>query len=266
MDTVETAVCAGSFVAHHCLFRFLYAFDNNSKKKRAAEAAEDDQKLYSCYLSHIHCVVTIVSCLSYWYQRPVDVLSPKFMVEGPTGKSDDEWMRRTVSFSVGYFANDLLLMQMYPCIGGSDMVAHHIIIGGFFVLGLFDRCCTPYHFLFMIEELSTPFLNLRWQYRKHRTSQIYTISQIMFAVLFFLCRILVGTGLVWASGLRMLPGYIAEQPSLLRQVHLSMQLFACTLSRGLNLYWFWKIVKIVMGGKARKGEHVDEDTIVLKSD
>jgi hypothetical protein len=177
MDEVETAVCAGSFVAHHCLFRILYAFDKNGKKKRATEASEDAQKLYSCYLSHIHCLVTIVSCLSYWYQRPVDVLSPKFMVEvasrlkcheavhapaaaqkhpdtltraldvrtvylplqGPTSKRDDEWMRRTVSFSVGYFANDLLLMQMYPCIGGSDMIAHHIIIGGFFVLGLFDR-------------------------------------------------------------------------------------------------------------------------------
>ena len=31
-------------------------------------------------------------------------------------------------------------------------------------------------------------------------------------------------------------------------------------SRGLNLFWFWKIVKIVMGGKAQK-EHVDEDKV-----
>jgi hypothetical protein len=39
--------------------------------------------------------------------------------------------------------------------------------------------------------------------------------------------------------------------------------FATMGSRGLNLYWFWKIVKIVLGGKAQK-EHVDEDKINLQ--
>jgi hypothetical protein len=36
-------------------------------------------------------------------------------------------------------------------------------------------------------------------------------------------------------------------------------------SRGLNLYWFWKIVKIVLGGKAQKGLHVDEDKIRIST-
>jgi hypothetical protein len=39
--------------------------------------------------------------------------------------------------------------------------------------------------------------------------------------------------------------------------------FATMGSRGLNLYWFWKIVKIVLGGKAQK-EHVDEDKVNLQ--
>lgn len=194
----------------------------------------------------------------------MDVYSPKYMVEGPEDSGDEKWMRHTVSFSVGYFANDLLLMLMYPQIGGRDMIGHHIIIGGFFLLGLLDRCCTSYHFLFMIEELSTPFLNLRWQYRDHRASVVYTVSQVLFAVLFFLSRIVIGTGLVWFSGVRMLPPYIAAQASGRRQLHVSSQLFACTLSRGLNFYWFWKICKIVAGGKAHK-EHVNEDKIKLKS-
>jgi len=51
-------------------------------------------------------------------------------------------MRRTVAFSVGYFANDLLLILTYPAVAGPDMIAHHVIIGGFFVLGLFDRCAS----------------------------------------------------------------------------------------------------------------------------
>lgn len=272
MDATELGVCAGSFVAHQCLFRVLnrQQEDKDIKHGKDAETAKDSskddaKKLYTCYLSHIHCVVSIVSCLGYWATRPVDVLSPKFMVEGPEAKSDEEWMRRTVAFSVGYFANDLLLIIMYPAVAGSDMIVHHVVIGGFFVLGLLDRCCTAYHFLFMIEEMSTPFLNLRWQYRHERSSRIYGVSQLMFAVLFFLSRIVIGTGFVWASGVRMLPPYIASQPSALRQFHLSMQLLACTLSRGLNLYWFWKIVKIVLGGKAQKGLHVDEDKIRIST-
>jgi len=41
--------------------------------------------------------------------------------------------------------------------------------------GLLDRCCSPYHFLFLIEEFSTPFLNLRWQYRHQKDGAIYKV-------------------------------------------------------------------------------------------
>mmetsp|Transcript_10382 Transcript_10382/g.23746 ORF Transcript_10382/g.23746 Transcript_10382/m.23746 type:complete len:250 (-) Transcript_10382:303-1052(-) len=229
----ELATFCGSFLMNQILYWILPA------------KGEDVPRLKSCYLSHIHCAVTITSCLTYWATNKVDVFSPQFMVEGPDG-SLASWMRCTVAFSVGYFVNDFVLILAYPSVGGADMIAHHIIIGGFFILGLIDRCCTPYHFLFMIEELSTPFLNLRWQYRNEKDGVIYHISQILFAILFFISRILIGTGLVWASGLWMLPEYILSQPSHLRQLHLSAQLAACTLSRGLNLFWFWKIVKIVI--------------------
>ncbi len=34
--------------------------------------------------------------------------------QGPKDSEDEKWMRHTISFSVGYFANDLLLILMYP--------------------------------------------------------------------------------------------------------------------------------------------------------
>jgi len=111
----------------------------------------------------------------------------------------------------------------------------------------------------MIEELSTPFLNLRWQYRNEKESAVYQVCQVMFAVLFFVSRILIGTGLVWFNGVVELPGFIMAQPSKIRQVHLALQLTACTLSRGLNLWWFSKIVRIVVKGGSKK--HIDEDKI-----
>ena len=72
-------------------------------------------------------------------------------------------MRCTVAFSVGYFVNDLILMLKDKEIGGIDMVAHHVLCIGFWGGGLLDNVGTAYHFLFMIEELPTPFLNLRFQ-------------------------------------------------------------------------------------------------------
>uniref|UniRef100_A0A7S0QE03 TLC domain-containing protein n=1 Tax=Cryptomonas curvata TaxID=233186 RepID=A0A7S0QE03_9CRYP len=236
-----------SFVLHHAIFRALPGRDDDACRAK------------SCYISHFHCTITIVSSVAYWFVNPVYLTSPEFMVNGPTG-SQSEWMRLTVAYSIGYFANDLLLIILHPCVGGADMIAHHIIIGGFFFLGLIDRCCTPYHFLFMIEEISTPFLNLRWQYREKKEGTIYQFCQLMFAVTFFLSRILVGTGFVWLSGVRVLPGFIAAQPSLLRRVHLASQLAACTLSRGLNLFWFSKIVRIVARGGYTK-RHVDESKL-----
>ncbi|EKX50256.1 hypothetical protein GUITHDRAFT_135418 [Guillardia theta CCMP2712] len=221
-DYSEFATFYGSFLLNQLLYWVL------------PERGEDAPRLKSCYLSHIHCAVTITSCLIYWATNEVDVFSPKFMVEGPDGLLAS-WMRCTVAFSVGYFVNDFVLIMMHPSVGGADMIAHHIIIGGFFILGLLDR------------------------FRHQKNGAVYQISQILFAILFFVSRILVGTGLVWASGLWMLPEYILSQPSRLRQVHLTAQLAACTLSRpvrhgsrGLNLFWFWKIVKIVIRTAASK--------------
>mmetsp|Transcript_16568 Transcript_16568/g.45159 ORF Transcript_16568/g.45159 Transcript_16568/m.45159 type:complete len:233 (-) Transcript_16568:124-822(-) len=221
---------------------------------------QDSIKLKSCYLSHIHCLVTIASCVTYWMTNPVYLSSPDFMVNGPEGQFETDWMRHTIAFSIGYFASDFALILSNPCIAGVDMIAHHIIIGGFFLLGLIDRCCTSYHFLFIVEEISTPFLNLRWQYREHKDGFVYQSCQLLFAVTFFFSRLVVGTGYVWFTGVRVLPAYIASLPSALRRVHLASQLLACTLSRGLNLFWFSKVVRIVARGDYRK-RHVDEDKI-----
>ena len=142
MDAVELGICTGTFLTCHVLFRLLNVRDRGARSSSAqgAQGAADVWKRSSCYLSHLHCAVTIVSCVGYWCTRPVDVLSPEFMVEGPPAVADKAWMRRTVAFSIGYFANDLVLILLYwPAVAGSDMIAHHLIIGGFFVLGLLDR-------------------------------------------------------------------------------------------------------------------------------
>ena len=110
MDSSEVVVAVGSFIIHQCVFRalehttkvrVLYRALQAQKAAKSgkkagdvapAEAAkkssEDEKKarddckrLWSCYLSHVHCVVTLGSCLWFWATRPVDVYSPSYMVE-----------------------------------------------------------------------------------------------------------------------------------------------------------------------------------------
>lgn len=107
---------------------------------------------------------------------PENFLSDPTLI--PTTHAHPDNAAAYAQFSLGYFLNDLILILQFPSIGGADMLVHHVIVGIFFTSGLLDRCCTPYHFLFMIEELSTPFLNLRWQYRNARDSTVYVIAQV----------------------------------------------------------------------------------------
>jgi hypothetical protein len=72
-----------SFVLHHVIFRALPGRDDDACRAK------------SCYISHFHCTITIVSSVAYWIVNPVHLTSPEFMVNGPTG-SQSEWMRLTV--------------------------------------------------------------------------------------------------------------------------------------------------------------------------
>jgi len=240
----------GSLIFHFIFFHALPGTDS------------DSQKVKSCYLSHFHCLVILISCLTYWATMPVDLYSPQFMIIGPEESWKSNWMRLTVCFSLGYFMNDLYLILRHPSIGGIDMIVHHIVIGVFFTSGILDRCCTPYHFLFMIEELSTPFLNLRFQFREKKESNIYIYAQAGFVIMFFLSRIIVGTCFVWVNGMMAMPAYMAAQPTDIKRYHIIAQMGACTFSRVLNFWWMWKIVKIVVrsGGKI-KTAYVNEDKL-----
>jgi hypothetical protein len=130
IDSMEFAILGGSALLHLALFNLL-----------GGDPRGDGAKLKSCYLSHLHLSVSVTSCLIYWLTQPVELSNAKWMVEGPSGWNSD-WMRRTISFSVGYLINDLFLMIKYPVVGGTDMVVHHIICILFWGSGVLDRLGT----------------------------------------------------------------------------------------------------------------------------
>mmetsp|Transcript_42211 Transcript_42211/g.100213 ORF Transcript_42211/g.100213 Transcript_42211/m.100213 type:complete len:248 (+) Transcript_42211:107-850(+) len=246
MDSTEIGILIGSALLHQAFFQSI-----------SGDTRGDGAKLKSCYLSHLHCAVAVTSCMVYWATQPVELSSATWMIEGPEGRNS-QWMRYTIAFSVGYLINDLFLMVQHPVVGGGDMIVHHIVCIAFWSLGVFDRCCTPYHFLLFIEELSTPFLNVRWQYRNEKNSTTYQVAQTGFVLLFFFTRIVIGTGMLVAYNLVHVPGFMSGQP-FLKQLHIGGQLAAWAFSRLLNFFWFYKIIKIaVRGGRTT---YMNEDKI-----
>mmetsp|Transcript_62554 Transcript_62554/g.101185 ORF Transcript_62554/g.101185 Transcript_62554/m.101185 type:complete len:259 (-) Transcript_62554:159-935(-) len=242
--TLEWYLFGGSVVVFQVLYLACGIINSQGAKSK------------SCWISHVHCFFTVPSACFYWLTQPVDFWSSQWMLEGPGGDLND-WMRCTVAFSVGYFVNDMVLILMDPEVGGMDMLVHHILCIGFWGGGLLDKCGTAYHFLFMIEELPTPFLNLRFQFRDSKDGIIYKVSQAGFVILFFLSRIVIGTGIMACNATTM-PAYYALQSSWTK-AHIVGQSVAWILSRVLNFFWFSKIVKIVLRGGHK--QHFDEDKL-----
>ena len=83
MSAVEVGIVLSSFLFHQLIFRALPGRNDDACRAK------------SCYLSHIHCTVTICSCVGYWISNPVQLNSPEYMVNGPSGALS-EWMRFTV--------------------------------------------------------------------------------------------------------------------------------------------------------------------------
>lgn len=96
---------------------------------------------------------------------------------------------------------------------------------------------SPFHFYLLLEELSTPPLNIKTLY-KHNTT-IAEISSLIFAVTFFLCRILYGT-YIFVQGIPNLIPYLNVAYSDMRyvdMVHVAIQLTLFVATRILNFYW-----------------------------
>lgn len=188
---------------------------------------------------------------------------------GGVESKGDSWMAYPVGVSVGYFVSDLLVMLQYQEVYDFQAILHHILIGNkkriqknsetklefdwinksvgsAFMLGLYGKLGHPYHFFYLLEEISTPFLNLKWFLahgeKREDTSQHLTIS-LLFAFTFFMGRIVFG-GYIYVIILRTVKHCVTHysySPFLIFQTF--VQLSLCTASRILNTYWFYLIMK-----------------------
>lgn len=154
-------------------------------------------------------------------------------------------------------------MIRYSTLSSFSAYLHHAVIGGAFLVGIYGRVASPYHFFFLLEELSTPSLNLKQMYKHQpkRYSRVNTFTNITFPLFFFLSRIVYGM-YIFAFALKNMPEFArgveygaGSSANATAFALMVAQCTLCCLSRALNLYWMWLII-----GKVRKALRGDQST------
>ncbi|KAI7213474.1 DUF887-domain-containing protein [Hortaea werneckii] len=181
------------------------------------------------------------------------------------------------SFALGYFLWDFMMCAVYVRIFGWGMLAHAISATSVFMLG-YRPFVYYYCPVFLLYELSSPFLNIHWFCDKlDLTGSIYqAVNGAFLTSTFFCCRIIWGlynsynvffdmyTALQHGHGQRS-SGILGEMQELESKVHVSLfergglwygeqylplWLAAVYLASNLvlnllNLYWFSKMIQTI---------------------
>lgn len=80
------------------------------------------------------------------------------------------------------------------------MLLHHIVCSAGFYVGVRYQFGVIYLAIMVQNEVSTPFLNLRFflaEFGKKKT-WYYTLNEVLFCVVFFISRIAMNSGLFWS--------------------------------------------------------------------
>ena len=226
-----------SLVVHSLLFRFcpLPAAWRPTATSSSPPLSSVVQRNYC--VSTVHAVSAICSVVWWLSVHDVDWRSVQRGMGGGRRGTGDEWHSIAVCWSLGYFLYDTLCMCEYSATRSSGALVHHCAIGSAFLVGLYTDCCRPFHFLFLLEELSTPPLNLKSLCRQ--PAWLSDVCAALFAATFVCVRL--GYGMcVYVLACMQLAPFVRQAAADGEKVQVAAALFQfvlCTASRALNLYW-----------------------------
>ena len=152
--------------------------------------------------------------------------------------------------TAGYLAYDFLLcLWYYSTFGEFTTIVHHVLILVAYSCGLYYHFGTFYMGFFLINEVSTPFLNIRWFLFKSslHEGRFYEINGYVLALSFFVSRVVLNL-LAVEHMTRGFVRYYAELTSR-EGLPITILYFLPTLAWIhvlINLYWFWLILDKVL--------------------
>lgn len=159
-----------------------------------------------------------------------------------------------LSSAAGYFVFDV--MHAAYDYHGPAFLAHGLLCSTVYALALLTPFVHYYGTVFLLYEVSTIFLNigyfLKSVYEYPSNSPLMMLVNILFALAFLLCRLVYGTYESYFFFLDMrelirVQGGLSLHPILFGLINI---LLGC-----LNIFWFSKIVKMIVGGGGGGGKH-----------
>jgi hypothetical protein len=175
-------------------------------------------------VSFIHAVVAIymcVRCLPRW----------SALIENVGGVNTVEHLE-CLTLSLGYFVYDLLYCMLNNEI---ENVVHHLFTVGGLASGVITGRSGPelVGCLFLME-VSNPSLHARFMLRElgMKDSLVSTLNDLVFALLFLFCRLIVGPPLVWRTIVNESNTYIVKAGALGILV--------------VSVMWGWRIIMMIV--------------------
>lgn len=265
-----------SVFIHYLLFytlpyKYLLSNQDIQNRKSTIKAARNKYNkrmiiILSYSVSIVHSVVALLYVTYFYITFNVDLTSIQRTFGNGIYGTGDEYISYMICWSIGYFIYDLLCMIQYnSALYNTGSYIHHVLMIICFSGGTFIGNMSPFHFYLLLEEFSTPPLNMKTLLKHYGKLSDY--CGIVFAISFFLCRIIYGSYVFYCG----IPNFVPfvsmsyNNKQYIDAIHVSLQLFLFLMTRLLNFYWMFLIAKklyaTLFGRKSAKSVAVDETQV-----
>ena len=265
------------YVATDMFAKYRLSKTNSTTMKHYENLSQEHKCMYVSYMistvNAIYCVALFITSVSSC--EPPEKYSKSNIKLGNTFLRNDWCLDnpniqevRVTMYFLGYLIHDtlvvLFLIKDTKSAASRQILLHHFVaaIGcaGNLLIG---RYVTTISCAFMLTELSTPFINLRWFLATHNKtdSVLYFWNGITFTFVFFVARNVLQT---WITIKLLIPAFIRDNFARNDSIILQMSIYACLvfylLLLGLNYYWFTRIISgaIKHLGKPKKVREKDQ--------
>jgi hypothetical protein len=145
--------------------------------------------------------------------------------------------------ALGYFIWDAIISLIYVKYFGVGFLTHGVVSSAVFYIGL-GPFIAYYSAIFILFELSTPFLNLRWfglKFPNLFPSSFQLINNSILILIFFFVRICYGW---YQASMLFTDFYYTYQDPRFNTVGAVVIFIGNMILNLLNLYWFYRMVRV----------------------
>lgn len=156
------------------------------------------------------------------------------------------------SFSAGYLLYDLASISIFWKKGDSLFFIHHLTTGLVFTYGSMRPCFHYQGLIFLLYEMSTPFLNMRkllWVYSLEN-SRFAKVNNLIFLLTFVVVRVIVGNYYSVVFARDYLLNYNSADAQLPNTFRWAVFIVNWIIN-ALNMYWLYLMVKHIFKEKSQ---------------